>query len=343
MDHRPSVVVRSAFSSIAALAWAGALAACSGGGGGAPGGSAPSAGPTVAASAIPTPTAAGTPLATPTAVSHPSATPTPAPAATTYPVSETGNVSYGPSPDEILDAYVPADGKTTRPAVMVVHGGGSTSGDKSNLSTESLAIAAAGFTVFNLNYTLSTPTVPGYPVQGDQVQAAIVWARANAATYGVDPARIGGLGSSHGAELIDLVALEGSGSQQTGDRLMAAVSWSGPTDLVSLYAIECPAGGPSCLGKAEIEYLDCLYPACPAQYVAASPVTYVDSSDPPIAIYNSTNELVPLPQANELASDLAAASVPYQLTIYPGSLHAQEYHDQALAPSIQFLQTELYR
>jgi acetyl esterase/lipase len=275
----------------------------------------------------------------------PTATPVPAPSAsaTTYPVAATTDVPYGPAASEVLDAYVPADGKATRPAVIVVHGGGSTGGDKKSLTAVSTAIAAAGFTVLNIDYTLSTPTAPGFPVQGDQVQAAIVWARASGAAYGVDPARIGGLGSSHGAELIDLVALEGSGSQTTGARLKAAVSWSGPTDLVSLYAVECPGNGASCLSQGELQYLDCLYPDCPQTYVDASPVTYADGTDPPISIFNSTNELVPLSQANELASDLAAAGVPYQLTIYPGTLHAQAYSAQALEPSIQFLQTELNR
>ena len=294
------------------------------------------------ATASPKPSAGPTPAPS-ASTSPPTATPLPAASPTAYAVTETANVAYGTEPAEILDAYVPADGKASRPAVMVVHGGASTGGDKATFSTESLAIAQAGFTVFNLDYTLATPTAPGYPVQGDQVQSAIVWARANAATYGVDPARIGGLGSSHGAELVALVALEGTGSQQTGSRLMAAVTWSAPTDLVALFGTECSDDPTACEMLDEYQYFDCLYSACPATYVAASPVTYVDASDPPFAIFNSTNELVPLPQAQELANDLTADGVFNVLTVYPGTLHAAAYASQALAPSIAFFRTELYR
>ncbi len=299
--------------------------------------------PVRSATPSPSPTATATITATPSASQSSSATPSAAPTPGDYQVRVTDNIRYGSAAEEVLDAYVPVDGKASRPAVMLVHGGASIRGDKSELAHESMQIAQAGFTTFDLNYTLSTPTAPGYPTQGDQVQAAIVWARANAAQFGVDPARIGALGSSHGGELVALVALEGSGPQQTGARLMAAVTWSGPTDLVSLYALECPGSTSSCAKKPEIEYLDCFYPQCPATYVAASPVTYVDPSDPPMAIFNSANELVPVSQANELANDLTAAGVYNQLTIYPGSVHAAGYSAQALGPTIAFFETELYR
>jgi acetyl esterase/lipase len=328
-----------------------AFARCSGGGGGGGQSTVPNASssPSPVSSAMPSPSPGAsvpptaTPTGTPTPSATPTTTPTAAPTAANYQVRATYNIPYGSDPNEILDAYVPIDGKVTRPAVMLVHGGESVSGDKSALASESLQIAQAGFTTFDLDYTLSTPTVPGYPTQGNQVQAAIIWVRANAAQYGVDPARIGALGSSHGGELVALVALEGSGSQQTGSRLMAAVTWSGPTDLVSLYAIECPGSTPSCLNKGEIEYFDCLYPQCPATFVAASPVTYIDSSDPPMEIFNSTNELVPLSQANELANGLTTAGVYNQLIVYPGSLHASAYSAQAIGPTTSFFETELYR
>ncbi len=313
------VIARIAYG---ALALSVSLVACSG----ASGGPVP-----------PAPTASATPLSTPTS------TPTPVPTAGSYAVRETDEISYGTSPDETLDAFVPNDGRTSRAAVIVVHGGASVAGDKRSLVAVSSQIAAAGFSVFDIDYTLATMTVPGYPTQGNQVQAAIAWVRANAATYGVDPTRIGALGSSHGGELVALVALEGSGAQTSGVRLAAAVLWSGPTDLVTLYQSACPPTGPSCSSQPEVEYLDCLYPDCPAQYVAASPVTYVDASDPPMEIFNSTNELVPLSQADELAADLAKVGIAHQEIVYPGTQHADAYSAQALPATISFFFAQLSR
>jgi len=254
-------------------------------------------------------------------------------------VNETSNLTYGTSdPDEVLDAYVPIDGKTSRPAVIVVHGGGWVSGDKSTFASESLALAQAGFSVFDINYFLATPGVPGYPQEGDDVAASIVWVRANAARFGVDPTRIGGLGSSAGANLIALVALQGSGPQTTGSRLMAAVTWSAPVNLAQLASPSC-SNPDACI----LSYLGCTLAACPNTYVAASPVTYIDASDPPMEIFNSSNELVPESQAQELSQDLTAVGVPNTLVIYPGTAHAAAYSALALPPTIAFFQQELYR
>src|SRR5207245_1678741 len=68
----------------------------------------------------------------------------------------------------------------------------------------------------------------------------------------------------------------------------------------------------------------------------ASPINYVDHSDPPMFIANSVQEFMPLNQAQAMANKLKAAGVPNQL-FSPAKGHALAYTDQALQPTLVFL------
>ncbi len=111
-----------------------------------------------------------------------------------------------------LDLYRPAgDTATGRPAIVYVHGGGFVAGDKAQTASTSTDLARRGYVVVSIDYRLSSmdPRQPGGPITDQYIQAvldaqhdaqaAVRWLRANAATYGIDPSRIGITGSSAGA------------------------------------------------------------------------------------------------------------------------------------------------
>jgi hypothetical protein len=78
------------------------------------------------------------------------------------------------------------------------------------------ALLKAGYTVFALNQR----AVPRfhYPGAVDDVQRAIRFVRHHAKDYGIDPARIGGMGGSSGGHLIALTALLAAPGVAAGDR-----------------------------------------------------------------------------------------------------------------------------
>jgi dienelactone hydrolase len=140
-------------------------------------------------------------------------------------VTVTSNLQYGSAPDAQgnpvalkLDMYRPTgDTQTSRPALVWVHGGSFTGGDKTNIVPVDVAntFAKLGYVVVSINYRLlgsncvSNPsgcTVAAIEAKRD-AQAAVRWLRANAATYGVDPTRIGIGGESAGAITATLVGL----------------------------------------------------------------------------------------------------------------------------------------
>jgi acetyl esterase/lipase len=140
-------------------------------------------------------------------------------------VTVTSNLQYGTAPNAqgtpvplMLDMYRPTgDTQASRPALVWVHGGGFSGGDKTNVVPVDVAntFAKLGYVVVSINYRLlgsgcvanpSGCTVAAVEAKRD-AQAAVRWLRANAATYGIDPTRIGIGGESAGGITATLVGL----------------------------------------------------------------------------------------------------------------------------------------
>lgn len=234
-----------------------------------------------------------------------------------------------------LDVYQPAKKGKDRPAVILIHGGGWRAGDKQVFAEQGNALAAAGFVAFSANYRLA----PGhtYPAAIDDLETAVEWVRKHADDYGVEPKRIGALGSSAGAHLAGMLATVGEGSLRRGHRIAAAVSWSGPMDLIPLGTLPAstrPEG-------AVPTFLGCTADVCPDKYADASPITHVDKSDAPMLLANSTTELVPQAQADRMKVALDNAGVANEAIILPGKAHARAYADRVWDQTVAFLENYL--
>jgi dienelactone hydrolase len=167
-------------------------------------------------------------------------------------VSVTSNLAYGSAPDAQgnpvtlrLDLYRPAgDPLISRPALVWVHGGGFSGGDKANVVPTDAAntFARLGYVVVSINYRLlgsgcvqnpgsASCTIAALEAKRD-AQAAVRWLRANAGTYGVDPTRIGMGGESAGGITSALVGMYSedvgtSGNPGFSSRIGGFVSVSG--------------------------------------------------------------------------------------------------------------------
>jgi acetyl esterase/lipase len=98
----------------------------------------------------------------------------------------------------LLDVYLPDAHTDLRPAVVLIHGGGWTSFDKETMSRMASFLARSGFVAFSVDYRLFHGNINLWPSQLDDVQRAVRWIRAHAATYSVDPNHIGAFGHSAG-------------------------------------------------------------------------------------------------------------------------------------------------
>jgi acetyl esterase len=247
------------------------------------------------------------------------------------------DIEYGSANGKrlLLDAYLPAGAgaEGRRPAVVMIHGGGWRVGDKGSWRPEAERLAGRGWVAFSINYRLDEPAV--FPAEIDDARAAVRWARSHAGEYGVDPARIGAIGESAGGHLTAMLATLGSGALDDGARIRVGAAWSPPTDLTALAG----SRGAGWIGPL----LGCNQQTCPDRLAQASPVTHVDRSDAPLYLIHSTEELVPLSQAEAMAAKLQAAGVDHRLDVLPGNRHALDFRDDAWNPTLAFLETHLER
>lgn len=112
------------------------------------------------------------------------------------------NVSYGPSPADVLDFYRAPSERPT-PLVFFIHGGGWLNGDKAGFN-DAARYLAEGISVVAINYRFipqaeADGLVP--PVKGPLSDAAraLQFVRSKAAEWNLDKTRIGATGSSAGA------------------------------------------------------------------------------------------------------------------------------------------------
>ena len=218
------------------------------------------------------------------------------------------NVSYGPALR--LDVYQPAEpGTKLRPAIVLIHGGGWTSLDKSTMRTMGRFLARFGFVAFSVDYRLFQAQGNRWPAQLDDAQRAVRWIRANAAAYGVNPQRIGAFGHSAGAQLAALLGMEDTrdNSDSTlaaySSRVQAVVDVSGPID----FTLDHDAEGSQFLS----DFLGAEYAKHPEVWRDASPAFRVSKGDAPFLIVHGTEDQnVSIAQAQELFDKLQAAGVP---------------------------------
>ncbi|WP_207514688.1 alpha/beta hydrolase [Longitalea luteola] len=99
-----------------------------------------------------------------------------------------------------LDAFLPVMKSTEkRPAIVIIHGGGWRSGNRTQHHPLAQHLAARGYICFTPDYRLST--VDPYPAAIHDLKRALRWVVQHAGKYHVDTSKIAVLGFSAGGEL----------------------------------------------------------------------------------------------------------------------------------------------
>ncbi|QJU60034.1 alpha/beta hydrolase [Sphingomonas sp. AP4-R1] len=257
-----------------------------------------------------------------------------------------------------LDVYLPPRSlKPPRggfPLILHIHGGGWSAGHSrhsgalSDFPAVLASLAAKGYVVASLNYRLSGEAP--FPAAEKDVKIALRWLRARAADYRMDPDRAGVWGGSAGGHLAALAAvtckdptldpvgpvrpgaIDGEGRPLpanplaplagVSDCVQAAVTWYGVFDFATIDAqAKRPVAGPG--GNPQTAFLGCTGGDCTAAIKAASPVSYVDPSDPPmLLIAGMADRTVPYQQTVEFEAALKAARVPVRTILIPDVDHS---------------------
>lgn len=136
-----------------------------------------------------------------------------------------------------LDLYLPTAPSEPRAAIVFIHGGGWSAGDKADFAGFAQYYAQLGFVCVSINYRLTPIHV--WPAQINDSQAAVRWVRKWSAVLNVNPQRIGSLGGSAGGHLALILGqvetLHDFDPELSGysSRVQAVADYFGPTDLTN--------------------------------------------------------------------------------------------------------------
>lgn len=243
------------------------------------------------------------------------------------------NITYGKAGNAELklDLARPT-GDGPFPAIVFIHGGGWSGGDRRAYRGQIREAATRGYVAATISYRLmqfdhaqreTTTAAPIFPAQIHDAKAAIRWVRAHADRYRVDPDRIGVTGASAGGHLALLVGLIDPSSDLEGDsgnpgwssQVQAVVNVFGPTDMVSCYELStAPWIMRLFMGGTPAE--------TPQRYKDASPTTHVRKDAPPIlTLHGDRDDLVPVRQAIVLDDKMKAVGAHHTLMIFEGQGH----------------------
>lgn len=158
-------------------------------------------------------------------------------------------IRYGHQPRNLLDLYVPEEARSAMqdgnlakvPIVVTVMGGGWAIGHRLWNILLGMRLAQAGVLVVGVDYR-NFPGVYMHDMVED-VDCAVGWVLANAASYGGDPKQLMLVGQSAGAHLLAQALLQracdpclgaSTGSEWSHEDIKGFVGVSGPYDLVDL-------------------------------------------------------------------------------------------------------------
>ena len=183
-----------------------------------------------------------------------------------------------------LDAFI--NTSENNPAVILVHGGGWKSGDKSHMKPMAQYIASKGYSCFAIEYRLSDEAQ--YPEGIFDIKQAIQFIKANALKFHVDTTKVAVLGTSSGAQMASLVGTTNNNSkfeEKTGYKTSTEVQ--AIINLDGILAFKHPK---SKEGKMASCWLDGTYEEKPEIWEEASALTHVDENTPPTLFISSQYE-----------------------------------------------------
>ncbi|WP_229427200.1 alpha/beta hydrolase [Massilia atriviolacea] len=228
-----------------------------------------------------------------------------------------------------LDLYLPAQAardKGPLAAVVLVHGGGWRSGQRSNMAPLAARLAARGIAAAVIDYRLAGEA--RYPAAIHDVKAALRWMRANSAAHGIDPQRIAVAGGSAGGQIASLAGVtngmgrfdpDGAGSA-VSSAAQAVINIDGLSDFTSAQARaheDDPAKKPSAAGY----WFGGSYAELPGLWRDASPTFYVGRHTPPMLFIGSAQARFAAGR-EEMVEKLRAAGVASRVVMLPGSPHS---------------------
>lgn len=257
-------------------------------------------------------------------------------------VKEKKNITYCKQGKRklLLDAFYPsARSKNKKTAILIIHGGGWRSGNRTQHYPLAQRLAGLGYVCFTPEYRLSTEAL--FPAAVHDLKAALRWIRARAGKYNIDPDKIVVLGFSAGGELAAFLgttighpSYEGTGcNQKHSSSVQAIVDLDGTLSFVHP---ESGEGDDSKRTSAATYWFGYSKKENPELWKEASPLTHISKSTPPTLFINSSVERMHAGR-NDFIKLLKENRIYYDVKTFPDAPHSFPLFDPWFEPTVKYI------
>lgn len=248
-----------------------------------------------------------------------------------------------------LDLWRPKAATKPLPAIVCIHGGGWSKGNRSSMAMLAQALAAKGYVAVTISYRLSGEAK--FPAAEQDCKAAVRWLRANAEKYGIKSDAIGVTGMSAGGHLAALLATSGGvkelegegGNMEQSSTVQACVAMGAQSDLESARIGELSAKSDD---PFYTPFIGGTQAQRPQAYALASPRHHLDKGDPPLAFMAGELDDAST-HGDDTRADLTKLGIPTDLVVVPNAPHGflgqQKAFDIGLAACEAFFGKHLKR
>ncbi len=252
-------------------------------------------------------------------------------------VKETFDLVYNQKDRALhFDAFINTK-KKKNPAVIMIHGGGWRSGNKSQMQFIGKEIAAKGYSCFSIEYRLSLEAK--YPEGVIDVKNAIKFIKDNAAKFHVDPNKIAVLGCSSGGQMAALIGTTNNNPlfEDKDYKSRSSSKVNAMIDVDGVLAFKHPE---SSEGDMAAFWLGGKSDEIPENWKNASALSHTDKNTPPVLYICSS-----IPRFHAGRDDMITILNNYkiynELQTIPDSPHSFWFYDpwftQTISYSVRFL------
>lgn len=247
----------------------------------------------------------------------------------------------------VLDAFYPKQAyfKEKLPVVVMIHGGGWRSGNRTMQWPMAQKLAAKGYAVFTVEYRLSTEAI--YPAGVNDVKSAIKYVRANAAKYRADASKVAIWGYSAGGQMAALIGTTNNNALYKGDgcndkypdAVQAIVDVDG---LLAFIHPESGEGDDSKKTSAATYWFGASKTTRPDLWQQASALNHVDKQTPPILFINSSVSRMHAGR-NDMIKKLDSLHIYHEIQAFTDAPHTFIMFEPWFTPALNYTATFLDR
>lgn len=223
------------------------------------------------------------------------------------------NISYGTDQDQKFDLYLPANRTIDTKTILLIHGGGWTSGDKSNMDAfrDIIKQDITNVAIVNMNYRLADINTPAFSMQLEDITTVVSYLKENKKLYTISD-EYGFIGTSAGAHLAMLWSYT-MDSNQNSKMVCSIVGPTNFTDTAYTNATFAPVYQ---------EFATVFSESTTAYKESVSPYHQVTANAvPTILFYGDADPLIPTSQGTDMKAKLDQYGVINEFTLYEGEGH----------------------